>query len=128
MRLWKTHASDAEVCGKLEKFLICEKNYAASCGRKKFAASCGRVNVAKLFFVGTTTQVHCDHIWRNFTTLAKNYKSDKFLAVYCLFGKMLSLLWEICAFIGLIFIVINGQILKSNLTISSHYTELWLIL
>ena len=80
MRLWKTHASDAEVCGKLEKFLICEKNYAASCGRKKFAASCGRVNVAKLFFVGTTTQVHCDHIWRNFTTFTSLTNFWQFIA------------------------------------------------
>ena len=34
---------------------------------------------------------------------------------------MLSLLWQICAIIGLIFIVTNGQILKSDLTIWSHW-------
>ena len=42
---------------------------------------------------------------------------DKFLTVYFLFGKMLSLLWQIWA----IFIVANGQILKNNLTIWSHW-------
>ena len=35
---------------------------------------------------------------------------------------MLSLLWQICDNIGLIFIVANGQILKNNPTIWSHYT------
>ena len=44
----------------------------------------------------------------------------KFLTVYFLFGKMLSLLWQICDIIGLYFIVANGQILKNNLTIWSH--------
>ena len=34
---------------------------------------------------------------------------------------MLSLLWQICDIIGLIFIVANGQILKTNLTIWSHW-------
>ena len=33
---------------------------------------------------------------------------------------MLSLLWEICDIIGLIFIIANGQILKNNITIWSH--------
>ena len=63
----------------------------------------------------------CDQIWRNFTTLAKKLQVfGKFLTVYFLCGKMLCLLWQICAIIGLIFIVTNGQILKSNLTIWSH--------
>ena len=43
-----------------------------------------------------------------------------FLTVYFLFGKMLSLLWQICDIIGLIFNVANVQILKNNLTIWSH--------
>ena len=47
---------------------------------------------------------------------------SKFLTVYFLSGKMLSLLWQICDNIGLIFIVVNGQILKNNLTIWSHWT------
>ena len=44
----------------------------------------------------------------------------KILTVYFLFGKMLSLLRQICDIIGLIFIVANGQILKNNLTTWSH--------
>ena len=49
----------------------------------------------------------------------------KFLTVYFLFGKMLCLLWQICDIIMLIFIVANGQILKNNLTICSHWTWEW---
>ena len=45
----------------------------------------------------------------------------KFLTVYFLFDKMLSILWQICDMIGLIFIDVNGQILKNNLTIWSHW-------
>ena len=44
----------------------------------------------------------------------------KFLAVRFLFGKMLSLLWQKCDIIGLIFIASNGQILKNNLKLWSH--------
>ena len=33
----------------------------------------------------------------------------KFLTAYFLFGKMLSILWQICDIIGLIFIAANGQ-------------------
>ena len=47
----------------------------------------------------------------------------KFLTVYFLFGKMLSTLWQICDIIGLIFIASNGQTLKNNLTIWSHWME-----
>ena len=43
-----------------------------------------------------------------------------FLTLYLLFGKMLSLLWQICDIIWLIFIVANGHILKNILTIWSH--------
>ena len=32
-RLQKTHASDAAVCGKIEKILISKKKFAVSCGR-----------------------------------------------------------------------------------------------
>ena len=45
---------------------------------------------------------------------------SKFMTVYFLFGKMMSLLWQTCDIIGLIFIVANGQILKKNLTNWSH--------
>ena len=47
----------------------------------------------------------CDQIWRKSTTLA-------IFDFFFLFGKMMSLLWQICDIIGLIFIVVNGQILK----------------
>ena len=47
----------------------------------------------------------------------------EFLMVYFLFGIMLSLLWRICDIMGLIFIVANGQILKNNATIWSHWSE-----
>ena len=45
----------------------------------------------------------------------------KFLKVYFLFDKMLSLLWQICDIIGLILIVAHGQILKNNLTFWSYW-------
>ena len=48
---------------------------------------------------------------------------SKFLRVYYLFGKILSLLWQNCDIIGLIFIVANGQILKKNLNIWSYCTR-----
>ena len=53
-------------------------------------------------------------IGQNFSSLAK------FLTVHFPFGKMLSLLWQICDIIGLVFIFANGQILKNNLAIWSH--------
>ena len=54
----------------------------------------------------------------------------KFSTVYFLFAQMLSLLWQICDIIGLIFIVSNGQILKkSNYLVTMaqtwpHFTDL----
>ena len=50
----------------------------------------------------------------------KSLQINQFFTVYFWFGKMLSLIWQICDIIGLIFIVANGQILKNNLTIWSH--------
>ena len=44
----------------------------------------------------------------------------KFIMVYFIFGKMLSILWQICDIIGLIPTAANGQMLKNNLTICSH--------
>ena len=41
--------------------------------------------------------------------------------VYFLFCKMLSLLWQMCDIIGLIFTFVNAQLLKNNLTIWSHW-------
>ena len=37
---------------------------------------------------------------------------------------MLSILWQICDFIRLIFNAANGQILENNLTIRSHWNSL----
>ena len=54
-------------------------------------------------------------LWQKFTG------SWQILTVYFLFGKMLSLLWQICDIIGLTFIVANGQTLKNNLTICSYW-------
>ena len=56
--------------------------------------------------------------WAKFRQLAKSLAIfDSFF----LFGKMLTLLWQIWYIIGLIFIVANGQILKNNLTVWSHW-------
>ena len=62
-----------------------------------------RPNLAKFRQIGTILQV-----------------LGNFLTLYFLFGKMFSLLWQICDSFGLIFIVTNDQILKNNLTIWSH--------
>ena len=58
--------------------------------------------------------VQCDQIWRKFTSIWQ------ILTVYFLFGELLSLLWQICDIIGLIFVDANGHILKNNLIIWSH--------
>ena len=63
----------------------------------------------------------CDQIWQNFATSAKVYVFGKFSTVYFICGKILSLIWQICDIIGLICILANGQILKNNLTIWSHW-------
>ena len=41
--------------------------------------------------------------------------------VYLLFGKILDLLWETLYPIGQIFVDVNGQMLKNNLVIWSHW-------
>ena len=65
-----------------------------------------------------TMSIQCDHICH----LGKILQAfGNFLTVYFLFGKMLGLLWQICYTIGLNFIVVNGQILKNNLTIWLHW-------
>ena len=46
----------------------------------------------------------CDQIWRNFAPCQKFTSLWQFLTVYFLFAKILSLLWQICDIIGLIFI------------------------
>ena len=64
-------------------------------------------------------------MWSNLAKFRHFGKSlqvfGKFLMVYFLLGKRLSILWQICYIIGLIFIVASGQILKNNLTIWSHW-------
>ena len=45
--------------------------------------------------------VQCDQIWRNFATLAKHLSIWQFLTVYFFFGKMLSILCQICDIIVL---------------------------
>ena len=62
--------------------------------------------------------LHCDQIWRYFTTLAKILKAmDNFDRVYFVFGKTLNLLWQLNDAFGQLFMVSNGQILK---ILSSH--------
>ena len=56
--------------------------------------------------------------------LAKFCQRGKFLMVYFLFGKMLSILRRICYIIQLIFVVSYGQNLKNNRNIWSHWLEL----
>ena len=57
----------------------------------------------------------------NYRHFGKNlHVFDNFLTVYILSCKMVSLHWQICYIIGLVFIVANGQILKNNLTIWLH--------
>ena len=65
-------------------------------------------------------------VWSDLAKIRHFGKSQVFcnsLTVYFLFGKMLSILCQICDIIGLIFIVSNGQILKNNLTILSHWCQ-----
>ena len=76
-----------------------------SCSRRTYSASVWP-DLAKFCNFGKSLQVF-----------------GKFLIVYFLFVKMLSLLWQTCYIIGLIFIVANGQILKNNLTHLSHCAQ-----
>ena len=55
-------------------------------------------------------------LWQKFRCFGKS------LTVYFLFGKMLSQLWQTCYIIFQIFTVANGQVLKNNLTIWSHWS------
>ena len=66
-------------------------------------------------------------VWPNFAKLLQFGKTlqvvNNFLTIYFLFGKMLSQIWQIWYIIGLILIVVNGQILKNNLTIRSQWSS-----
>ena len=57
----------------------------------------------------------CDQIWQKFTSLWQIFDS------FFLFGKMISLFWQTCDIIVLIFHLANDQILKNNPTIWSHW-------
>ena len=64
-------------------------------------------------------------VWPDLTKFRHFGKSwqifGKFLTVYFLPGKLLSPPWQIYVIFGLNFIAANGQILKNNLTIWSHW-------
>ena len=49
----------------------------------------------------------CDQIWQKLKVFGYFWKG------YLLFGKILNLLWQIFHANGLIYIVLNGQILKT---------------
>ena len=61
----------------------------------------------------------CDQIWRSLATLSKHIKTLAIFYGFLVFGKILNLLWKKFHAIGQIFIVVNGQILKSYLAIWS---------
>ena len=81
---------------------------------------CDRVVILRL--VAVVDYVQRDQIWQNSLQVF-----GKFLMVYFLFDKLLSLLWQICDIIGLILIVAIDQILENDLTICQliiHGTDL----
>ena len=81
-------------------------------------------NITRSYRILVCGPDQCDQILRNFATLAKvQHVVCKYLTVYFLFGKTISLLWQICDIIGLIFIIANGKILKNNLTIWSRWSR-----
>ena len=80
-----------------------------------FPTSCGRF-YKNLFGGGRVTRFgEISPVWQKFISLRKK------MTVYFLFGKILSLLWQIWDIVGLIFSVANGQIFKNDLTIWSHW-------
>ena len=81
-----------------------------SCGRERWTASrslnCNNKNGSRSVSV-----------WQNFQSLGQ------FLRVYLLFGKILNRHWQFSYAIGQLFIGINGQMLKNNLAIWSHWSR-----
>ena len=66
----------------------------------------------------------CDQIWRNFTNFGKIFKVlGNFSRVYVFFGKILGQLFHIYFTLGQILIDVNGQLLKNNLAIWSHFGQ-----
>ena len=68
--------------------------------------------------------VQCDQIWQSYASLAESlqYWAIFFGGGYLLFGKILELLWQILYPIGQISVQVNGQMLKNNLAIWSHWS------
>ena len=65
----------------------------------------------------------CDQIWRNFATWANVYE-QVFGSLYLIWAKCWAYVGKRFDIIGLIFINANGQILKNNLTVWSHWLQL----
>ena len=64
----------------------------------------------------------CDQIWRSFANLEKKLKAfGKFWRFYFLICKMFSVLCQIVTLLSKFFIIGNGQMLKNNLNIWSHW-------
>ena len=76
-------------------------------------------------YIGTTYMIYrCYRTYVGITLLPKIYEYLANFYSLFLFGKMLSLLWQSCDIIRLIFNVANGQILKKNLvTLPRTYFE-----
>ena len=66
----------------------------------------------------------CDQIWQNIATLAKVYKFLANFWMFFLIWQNAEPIWHIRDIFGPIFIVANGQTLKNNLTIWSHWAFL----
>ena len=98
-------------------------------GRQKFWLTLVRRKGSSTLIESIQSRVgqnRCQAMWPDLAKIRHFGKSQVFcnsLTVYFLFGKMLSILCQICDIIGLIFIVSNGQILKNNLTILSHWCQ-----
>ena len=81
-------------------------------------------NIVYFDFLNFSCCRQCDQICANFRHFGKSLQVfGKFLTVFSLFGKMLKLLWQFCDIIVSIFFAANGQILKNNLTIRSHWLQ-----
>ena len=78
-----------------------------------------------LSYFNWSKSFECRAVWPDlakFRHLGKSFQVfGKFLTVF--FGKTLSILWQFCDIIGLIFIDANGQLLKNNITIWSHLSR-----
>ena len=65
--------------------------------------------------------------WGKFHHFGKIFQVlGNILWVYLLFGKISDLFWQILYAIGQVFIDVNGQMLKNNLAIWSHWLQAYL--